>query len=62
MPSGIRYIGSWIDEKIETCYQVMESPSEELLQEWIDNWKDLCDFEIVPVITSVEARKRVMGE
>lgn len=62
MPSGIRYIGSWIDQNVETCYQVMESPSEDLLHEWIDNWKDLCDFEIVPVITSVEARKKVLGK
>ena len=61
MPDGIQYINSWIDENVEICYQVMESPSIDLLYEWIDNWKDLCDFEVIPVIDSAEARRRVLG-
>lgn len=60
MPEEVQYINSWIDEKVETCYQVMESPSIDLLYEWIDNWKDICDFEVIPVISSDEARRRVL--
>jgi hypothetical protein len=39
----------------------MDSPSEDLLHTWIANWNDLADFEIVPVISSAEARKKVLG-
>lgn len=28
-----------------------------LLQEWIKNWGDLVDFEVVPVVTSAEMQK-----
>lgn len=56
LPKGVIYINSWIDENIETCYQIMESESLEKLQEWIANWNDLADFEIIPVLTSVEEK------
>jgi hypothetical protein len=59
MPESVNYVNSWIDENIETCYQVMESPSEKELKDWISHWDDLVDFEIIPVITSAEARAKV---
>jgi len=59
MPEGVSYIDSWITEDLNTCYQVMESVSEQKLKEWISNWNDLCDFEIIPVITSAEAKAKV---
>ena len=59
MPDGVNYINSWIDEEVSTCYQVMESPSAEKIQEWINHWNDLADFEIIPVITSAEAKEKV---
>jgi hypothetical protein len=33
----------------------MECDDPRLLQQWIDQWKDLVDFEVTPVVTSVEA-------
>lgn len=62
LPEGVQYINSWIDENVETCYQLMESNSIEGIKEWIDNWKDLCDFEVVPVISSAEAKAKVYSE
>ena len=59
LPEGVHYINSWIDEKITTCYQVMESDTEEKIREWVKHWVDFADFKIVPVITSSEARRRV---
>ena len=59
-PVSVNYVNSWIDERIETCYQVMESPSEEELRQWTSNWDDLVEFEIIPVITSAEAKARVL--
>ena len=60
-PEGVIYINSWIDEHVTVCYQVMESPSREKLNEWISKWSDLVDFEVIPVITSAEAKARVRG-
>jgi Protein of unknown function (DUF3303) len=59
LPDGVRYLDSWIDEKIITCYQVMESDSPERLQKWTELWADFCDFRIIAVITSAEAGERV---
>jgi len=54
MPEGLEYISSWIDHNLKTCWQVMETDDFVLLERWIDNWKDLMEFEIVPVRTSAE--------
>jgi hypothetical protein len=61
MPEGVRYINSWINEEVTVCYQVMEAGSAEKLREWISNWDDIVDFEVIPVISSAEAREKVMG-
>ena len=62
LPAGVTYINSWINESVTVCYQVMEAESTEKLQLWIDSWKDLVDFEIVPVISSAEAKEKLSGE
>ena len=49
------YISSWVDLTSERCFQLMEARGVEVLTEWIANWDDLVDFEIVPVRTSEEA-------
>jgi hypothetical protein len=54
MPEGLNYVSSWIDRDLKACWQVMETEDFVLLQRWIDNWKDLMEFEIVPVRTSAE--------
>lgn len=59
MPKGVHYLNSWINEDVSICYQVMESESEEDLQEWISHWNDLADFEVIPVITSAQAKEKV---
>jgi len=59
MPDAVTYISSWINEDVTTCYQVMETDSAEKLQEWINNWNDLADFEVIPVISSAEAKLKV---
>jgi len=59
LPEGVTYINSWIDENVETCYQVMESDTIEKINEWIRLWKDVADFRVIPVITSAEAKKKV---
>ena len=58
-PEGVLYIPSWVDDKLERCYQLMEAPDRALLDEWMANWSDLADFEVHPVITSKEAAERI---
>jgi hypothetical protein len=54
MPEGLTYVSSWIDQNLKTCWQVMETDDFVLLERWIDNWKDLMEFEIIPVRTPAE--------
>jgi hypothetical protein len=58
-PPGLNYVSSWVDEELTTCYQVMECPNRSLLDEWIDQWKDLIDFEVHAVTSSAEAARRI---
>ena len=62
MPQGVQYINSWINEDITTCYQVMESDKEKKILEWIQNWNDLADFKVIPVITSSQAKEKVFAD
>jgi hypothetical protein len=58
MPEGLKYVSSWISNDLSTCYQVMETDDFPKLEEWMDQWKDLVDFEVTPVITSQEAKEK----
>ena len=60
MPENIKYVNSWIDVDLNTCFQLMEAPDEEALFPWIKNWEDLADFKIIPVLTSPEAKEQVL--
>jgi hypothetical protein len=58
-PEGLRYVSSWIDEKLERCFQLMETSDPNLLDEWMANWKDIVEFEVYAVISSEEAVERI---
>ena len=58
-PEGLHYVSSWVDVKLDRCFQLMETEDQKLIDEWISNWRDLADFEVVPVITSAEAAEKV---
>jgi len=58
-PEGLRYVSSWVDEKLERCFQLMEAEDAKHLDDWIANWSDLVEFEVYPVISSKEADERV---
>ena len=54
-PPGLTYVSSWVTADLTRCYQVMESPDPKLLEDCIERWADLVDFEVLPVMTSAEA-------
>ena len=59
LPAGLSYLESWVDERgLDRCFQLMETDEPKLFDEWIANWSDLVEFEIVPVIGSAEAADR----
>ena len=58
-PEGLTYISSWVDKKLEHCYQLMETDDRALLDKWAANWQDLGDFEVYPVMTSKEAAEKI---
>jgi hypothetical protein len=58
-PEGLRYVSSWVTQDLRRCYQVMEAGDRALLDTWIDRWRDLVDFEVIPVVTSAEAAAMV---
>jgi len=60
LPEGLVYLDSWIDESLERCFQLMETDDPALFDEWIANWSDIGEFEVVPVIGSAEASARVL--
>lgn len=55
LPDGLEYISSWVDFDFKTCYQLMQTDDVSLFTEWTKAWRDLVEFEIVPVRTSAEA-------
>ena len=57
MPEGLEYVSSWIDVNLKTCWQLMRTEDESLFKVWTENWKDLMEFEIIPVRTSSEVRE-----
>lgn len=59
MPDGIEYRGSWVTEDLRRCFQIMECEDRRLLDQWIANWSDITEFEVIPVIASADAAARV---
>jgi hypothetical protein len=58
-PEGLYYISSWVDDRLERCFQLMETDDRSLLDEWIANWSDIVAFEVYPVMSSQEAAEKV---
>ena len=56
---GLQYVSSWVDEKLERCFQLMETDDRRLLDEWISKWSDIVSFEVYPVMPSQEAADRI---
>jgi hypothetical protein len=58
LPDGLAYVESWVDERLDRCFQLMETDDAGLFAEWIARWDDLVEFEVVPVLSSAEAASR----
>ncbi len=61
-PEGLAYIASWVTDDRRRCYQVMECDDRALLDQWIAQWNDLVEFEVIPVMTSAAAASAAAPE
>jgi hypothetical protein len=59
MPAGLKFIESWVEPNFDRCFQLMETDDARLLQRWVASWTDLMEFEILPVVRSVDTRQDV---
>jgi hypothetical protein len=57
LPDGLRYIDSWVEANFDRCFQLMECDDAVLFQQWVLQWRDLAEFEIVPVSSSKTVRE-----
>lgn len=58
-PDGLEYKDSWVEADVERCFQLMECDDIGLLQQWVANWHDLVEFEIVPVVEGPETEEAI---
>jgi hypothetical protein len=58
LPDGLKYVDSWVETTFDRCFQLMECDDVNLIQQWIAQWQDLVDFEIVAVRSSKDAAAR----
>ena len=49
LPDGLQYIDSWVERKGNRCFQLMETEDVGLFKTWVGQWKDLVEFEIIPL-------------
>ena len=54
MPDGVEFVNSWVTADLSRCFQLMECNDVARFQQWVAEWSDLIDFEIVPVISGKE--------
>ena len=57
IPEGLRYLDSWVEVNFNRCFQLMECDDVRLLMQWVLHWRDLVEFEVVPVSPSREVRE-----
>ena len=58
-PDGLEYVSSWVATDLTRCFQVMACDNSALLEQWMAEWRDLVDFEVFPVLTSLAAAEAV---
>jgi hypothetical protein len=59
LPDGVRYVSSWVDLDFMRCFQLMEASSAADLEPWIEEWRDLVEFDVIPVRTSADASEAI---
>lgn len=59
MPEGLKYLDSWVEVNFDRCFQLMECDDPLLFQQWVIQWQDLVEFEIIPIVPSKDTTKAI---
>lgn len=59
IPDELKYVSSWVETNWDRCFQLMECDDPQRFEPWIAQWGDLVEFEVIPVVTSAEARAAI---
>ena len=62
MPAGLKFVSSWVTADMSRCFQLMETDDVTLFQQWVAEWCDLGEFEILPVVTGKETSEALSGQ
>ena len=60
LPDGLVYVDSWVDARLDRCFQLMETDDPTLFDQWFAAWEDLTEFEVYPVLSSAQAAERAL--
>ncbi len=52
LPDGLNAVESWVEANFDRCFQLMECDDARLFQDWVLQWRDIVEFEIIPVVPS----------
>ena len=61
MPEGLTFISSFVAADFSRCFQLMECSDLTLLQQWVAQWSDIMEFDIVPVVAGKETAAALDG-
>lgn len=59
-PEGLGFVGSWVEANCDRCFQLMECDDVRLLQVWAAHWRDLVEFEFVPVVAGKDTAEALV--
>ena len=62
MPEGLRFVASWVSADLGRCFQVMEAEDITLFQQWVVQWSEVVEFEIVPVVPGKDTAAALSGQ
>ncbi len=54
-PPGLHYVASWVEQDFSRCFQIMETETPSLFDEWMQIWSDLVEFEVRAVRSASDA-------
>lgn len=54
LPPHVVVVGSWVDQELRTCWQIMAGATETDIASWRAHWADMMDIETVAVLPGAE--------
>ncbi len=60
-PEGMTFVESWVEANCDRCFQIMVCDDVRLLQQWAVQWRDLVEFEFVPVMPGKATAEALMA-